>query len=135
MMTDWCSKISLFSWLSGDSTDRANHQPSHQASTNHASSKSNDRPAEATESYPNETTKRTKSPQQRDTPSRSFNQYSKNENTIYFHKASGTNFDAKVVGVHFDDDPENPYYTIQYTARDGEQVERQTTEDRLLPVE
>ncbi|GAX21311.1 hypothetical protein FisN_1Lh145 [Fistulifera solaris] len=131
-MADWCSKISLFSWFSGDSTDGKNPQPSNHATRNHASS---ERPADVNELKADETTQRTKPSQRRDTPCRSFNKYSKNENTIYFHKASGTNFDAKVVGVHFDDDPENPYYTIQYTARDGEKVERQTTEDRLLPVE
>jgi hypothetical protein len=135
-MADWCSKISFFSWLSGDSTDGKNQQ---QPSNNKASRKNHhansERPADVNKWNTDETTQHRQPSQPRDTLCRSFSKYSKNENTIYFHKASGTNFEAKVVGVHSDDDPENPYYTIQYTAQDGEKVERQTTEDRLLPVE
>lgn len=127
-MTDWCNKISLFSWLSGESTDRQSQR------SKTASQKQKDLPADTKIRYSNET-KQQRPQQRRGEQSHSFNKYSKNDNTIYFHKASGTNFDAKVVGVHFDDDPENPYYTIQYTASDGERVERQTTEDRLLPID
>lgn len=122
--------MSLFSWLSGDSaTERENH-PSNMAKNNQ---KQKDPPTESNLRYPNES-ERSRPTQTRDEQSQSFNKYSKNDKTIYFHKASGTNFDAKIVGVHFDDDPENPYYTIQYTSSDGERVERQTTDDRLLPV-
>ena len=54
--------------------------------------------------------------------------------------------DAVVVGVHFDDGPENPYYTIKYKKQceeildDGSkkttvrEVEKQTNPDRLSRV-
>ena len=64
----------------------------------------------------------------------------------YHHKATHTFFDAHVVGVHLDDGPDKPYYTIKYTTRDvavdenGKQdiseliMEKQTTCDRLERV-
>lgn len=128
-MTDWCSKIGLFSWLSGDSKTETNNQPSKTAKN---IPKQRNPPTDFN-LWPSNNTERSRPNQRHE--EQSFNKYSKNDPTVYFHKASGTNFDAKIVGVHFDDDPENPYYTIQYTASDGERVERQTTEDRLLPVD
>lgn len=125
-MNDWCNKINLFSWLTGVST---NSDKELSKTTNR---EQQERPAaESNHRQPNETDRQLQD--QSHETSDSANKYSKNQNTLYFHKASGTKFDAKVVGVHFDDDPDNPYYTIQYTCSDGERVERQTTEDRLSP--
>ena len=61
----------------------------------------------------------------------------KNQRARYLHKASGEWFDAQVVGVHHDDGPDNPYYTIQYQSSqdDGKRIEKQTTGDRLDSVE
>ena len=60
----------------------------------------------------------------------------KNQRALYLHKASGQQVDAQVVGVHHDDGPDNPYYTIQYQpSQDGERIEKQTTGDRLDTVE
>jgi hypothetical protein len=59
----------------------------------------------------------------------------KKQSARYLHKASKRWFDAHVVGVHLDDGPDNPYYTIKYQSTDGEWIEKQTTQERLEPVE
>ena len=36
--------------------------------------------------------------------------YAKRQRVSYTHKGTGTQYDALVVGVHFDDGPDKPYY-------------------------
>ena len=68
----------------------------------------------------------------------------KNQRVRYYHKMSDTWIDdAHVVGVHLDDGPDKPYYTISYPCDGGfgggdtdgnvqrKRTEKQTTEDRL----
>jgi hypothetical protein len=60
----------------------------------------------------------------------------------YFHKPTEQHFEAVVVGVHLDDGPDQPYYTVRYkrpdvTDDDGTEriifteIDKQTTPDRL----
>ena len=66
-----------------------------------------------------------------------LNQYTKQQRVRYFHKTSDQWIDeAIVVGVHYDDGPDKPYYTIKYSRPEDEAtIEKQTTEDRLEEVE
>ncbi len=36
--------------------------------------------------------------------------FAKRQRVIYLHRGTNTQYDAIVVGVHFDDGPDNPYY-------------------------
>lgn len=67
----------------------------------------------------------------------SRNQFTKQQRVRYYHKISDQRIDeAVVVGVHYDDGPDKPYYTIKYNRpQDGSTMEKQTTEDRLEEVE
>jgi hypothetical protein len=74
--------------------------------------------------------------QQRENDAKSQGLYVKKQRCHYFHKGSKQWFrDAHIAGVHFDDGPDRPYYTIVYTKKneDGstERIEKQTTPDRL----
>lgn len=72
--------------------------------------------------------------------------FAKKQRVKYHHKGTDTVYDAVVVGVHFDDGPDHPYYTIKYSRIDSElgedgteretaqEVEKQTTPDRLERV-
>mmetsp|Transcript_4813 Transcript_4813/g.6490 ORF Transcript_4813/g.6490 Transcript_4813/m.6490 type:complete len:165 (-) Transcript_4813:1409-1903(-) len=70
----------------------------------------------------------------------------KKQFVIYHHKASKKKYYSQVVGVHFDDGPDRPYYTIKYERNEEiseeggnvrmciEVVEKQTTPDRLIRI-
>lgn len=70
----------------------------------------------------------------------------KKQRVRYYHKIADTYFPAFVVGVHFDDGPDRPYYTIKYkkpeseTDSDGKEhttfhsIEKQTDSNRLTTV-
>eukprot|EP00978_Attheya_sp_CCMP212_P002670 scaffold5469_cov54-Attheya_sp.AAC.2 len=68
----------------------------------------------------------------------------KQQRVKYHHKASDAYYDAVIIGVHFDDGPDRPYYTIKYkkpeTDENGAEradfleIEKQTTVDRLERV-
>lgn len=72
--------------------------------------------------------------------------FAKKQRVRYLNKLTNSVCDAVVVGVHFDDGPENPYYTIRYKKQceeilDGgskkttvREVEKQTDPDRLSRV-
>jgi prolyl oligopeptidase PreP (S9A serine peptidase family) len=74
--------------------------------------------------------------------------FAKKQRVRYHNKRTNSVCDAVVVGVHYDDGPNNPYYTIKYKAQyetgevldDGSkkatiiEVEKQTTPDRLSRV-
>ena len=72
--------------------------------------------------------------------------FAKKQRVRYFNKVSNSICDAVVVGVHFDDGPQDPYYTIKYKKQceeileDGtkkttlREVEKQTNPDRLSRV-
>mmetsp|Transcript_47739 Transcript_47739/g.144347 ORF Transcript_47739/g.144347 Transcript_47739/m.144347 type:complete len:164 (-) Transcript_47739:228-719(-) len=55
----------------------------------------------------------------------------KKQRVSYHHKASDRRYEAVVVGVHYDDGPDHPYYTIKYSKENDEEMEKQTTPDRL----
>lgn len=59
--------------------------------------------------------------------------FCKHQRARYLHKASQSWFDdSYVVGVHYDDGIDRPYYTIVYRPNPIEEpVEKQTTRDRL----
>ena len=63
--------------------------------------------------------------------------FTKKQRCFYFHKPTEMWLDtAQVVGVHCEDDPQNPYYTIQYSPLDSDEViEKQTTRNRLAYIE
>lgn len=65
------------------------------------------------------------------------NQYTKQQRVRYYHKISDQWIgEAVIVGVHYDDGPDKPYYTIKYNRpEDGSTMEKQTTDDRLEEVE
>ena len=70
-----------------------------------------------------------------------------NQQASYFCKATETRYDATIVGVHFDDGPDRPYYTVRFWRNEVENeeeggesvvrrsVEKQTTPDRLERVD
>ena len=72
------------------------------------------------------------------------NSFCKNQRVRYLHKASGRQYEAVVVDVHFDDGIDRPYFTIRYHRQSddnngGEEslpelIEKQTTSDRLSYV-
>jgi hypothetical protein len=41
---------------------------------------------------------------------RNIGQYAKKQRVSYHHRGSNKQYDAIIVGVHFDDGPTNPYY-------------------------
>ncbi|KAI2503735.1 hypothetical protein MHU86_10716 [Fragilaria crotonensis] len=76
------------------------------------------------------------------------NTFVANQQVTYFFKATETWYDATIAGVHYDDGPDRPYYTIRFWRNDIEfdedhcvesavrrVVEKQTTPDRLRRVE
>lgn len=78
---------------------------------------------------------------------RERNQFAKNQRVSY--TASGKMYDAIIVGVHLDDDPDKPYYTIKYKRLEDNadvdglsktvtpnmiEVEKQTNTERLTSV-
>mmetsp|Transcript_1144 Transcript_1144/g.2652 ORF Transcript_1144/g.2652 Transcript_1144/m.2652 type:complete len:149 (-) Transcript_1144:94-540(-) len=72
--------------------------------------------------------------------------FAKKQRVQYRNKANNTICDAVVVGVHFDDGLDKPYYTIRYKKQSEEEkqdgmkrvsvvdVEKQTNPDRLTRV-
>ena len=72
--------------------------------------------------------------------------FAKKQRVRYLNKMTNAVCDAVVVGVHYDDGPDKPYYTIKYkkqceeTLDDGSkkttvrEVEKQTNPDRLSRV-
>lgn len=63
------------------------------------------------------------------------NSFCKNQRVQYLHKASGRQYEAVVVDVHFDDGIDRPYFTIRYqSGSPPEMIEKQTTIDRLSYV-
>lgn len=72
--------------------------------------------------------------------------FAKRQRVQYLHKQTNTNYDAVIQGVHLDDGPDRPYYTIKYKRpetifeEDGSEreeiieIEKQTTPDRLRRV-
>ena len=72
--------------------------------------------------------------------------FAENQRVRYLNKTTNSICDAVVVGVHYDDGPDNPYYTIKYKKQceeildDGSkkttvrEVEKQTNPDRLSRV-
>mmetsp|Transcript_50790 Transcript_50790/g.61209 ORF Transcript_50790/g.61209 Transcript_50790/m.61209 type:complete len:147 (-) Transcript_50790:225-665(-) len=72
--------------------------------------------------------------------------FAKKQRVQYLHKQTNQHYDAVIQGVHLDDGPDRPYYTIIYkrkdtiTDDDGTEretiieIEKQTTPDRLKRV-
>lgn len=70
-----------------------------------------------------------------------------NQQVSYFFKANETRYNATIVGVHYDDGPDRPYYTVRFWRNEVEDndegiesvvcqiVEKQTTPDRLERVD
>jgi hypothetical protein len=76
------------------------------------------------------------------------NAFVANQQVLYLFKATETWYDATIAGVHFDDGPDRPYYTIRFWRNEIEYdedhcvesavrriVEKQTTPDRLRRVD
>eukprot|EP00568_Trieres_chinensis_P002263 CAMPEP_0183295164 /NCGR_PEP_ID=MMETSP0160_2-20130417/3223_1 /TAXON_ID=2839 ORGANISM="Odontella Sinensis, Strain Grunow 1884" /NCGR_SAMPLE_ID=MMETSP0160_2 /ASSEMBLY_ACC=CAM_ASM_000250 /LENGTH=161 /DNA_ID=CAMNT_0025456597 /DNA_START=110 /DNA_END=592 /DNA_ORIENTATION=+ len=69
--------------------------------------------------------------------------FAKKQRVKYHHKATNKFYDAVIVGVHLDDGPDKPYYTITYDKLEAEvtddgkenkvirKVEKQTYPERL----
>lgn len=69
--------------------------------------------------------------------------FCKRQRVMYHHRSKDAFYEAVIVGVHYDDGPNKPYYTIRYkttetlTDEQGKtfsqemDVEKQTTPDRL----
>jgi len=72
--------------------------------------------------------------------------FAKRQRVQYLHKQTDVSYDAVIQGVHLDDGPDKPYYTIKYkkqitfTDDDGNErsdiceIEKQTNPDRLRRV-
>uniref|UniRef100_A0A7S2JSX7 Uncharacterized protein n=1 Tax=Leptocylindrus danicus TaxID=163516 RepID=A0A7S2JSX7_9STRA len=71
----------------------------------------------------------------------------KKQKVLYYHKSNDKKYYAVIVGVHFDDGPDRPYYTIKYQRPDtivdengvehvtgNLEIEKQTTPDRLIRI-
>lgn len=83
---------------------------------------------------------------EKDAEARGPNFYAKRQRVRYHNKATNSVCDAYIVGVHYDDGPNHPYYTIKYKRQceeilqDGSkrtvvrEVEKQTNPDRLSRV-
>jgi prolyl oligopeptidase PreP (S9A serine peptidase family) len=83
---------------------------------------------------------------EKDAKARGPNFYAKKQRVRYHNKATNSVCDAYIVGVHYDDGPNHPYYTIKYKRQceeileDGSkrtmvrEVEKQTNPDRLSRV-
>ena len=83
---------------------------------------------------------------EKDAEARGSNFYAKRQRVRYHNKATNSVCDAYIVGVHYDDGPNHPYYTIKYKRQceeilqDGSkrtvvrEVEKQTNPDRLSRV-
>jgi len=71
---------------------------------------------------------------EREMKARAEGKFTKNQRARY-QKSPDMIHDAHIVGVHYDDGVENPYYTIQYERENGDRVEKQTTPDRLEHVD
>mmetsp|Transcript_7816 Transcript_7816/g.11228 ORF Transcript_7816/g.11228 Transcript_7816/m.11228 type:complete len:174 (-) Transcript_7816:175-696(-) len=86
------------------------------------------------------------SQREREIQAESRNAYVKKQRVKYHYRAMDSWHDAVILGVHLDDGPDKPYYTIKYQKADvtmDEQgnevaslveVEKQTTPDRLQRV-
>eukprot|EP00591_Stephanopyxis_turris_P011643 CAMPEP_0195520900 /NCGR_PEP_ID=MMETSP0794_2-20130614/17609_1 /TAXON_ID=515487 /ORGANISM="Stephanopyxis turris, Strain CCMP 815" /LENGTH=149 /DNA_ID=CAMNT_0040650339 /DNA_START=245 /DNA_END=694 /DNA_ORIENTATION=- len=53
----------------------------------------------------------------------------------YHHRGSDEHYDAVIMGVHLDDGPDKPYYTIKYQRRDKVIDEDGVEQDVLLDIE
>ena len=83
---------------------------------------------------------------EKDAEARGPNFYAKKQRVRYHNKATNSVCDAYIVGVHYDDGPNHPYYTIKYkrqceeVLQDGSkrtvvrEVEKQTNPGRLSRV-
>jgi hypothetical protein len=83
---------------------------------------------------------------EKDAEARGPNFYAKKQRVRYHNKATNSICDAYIVGVHYDDGPNHPYYTIkckrqcEEVLQDGSkrtvvrEVEKQTNPDRLSRV-
>jgi hypothetical protein len=73
---------------------------------------------------------------QREEEAAASGSFAKHQRVRYYHKTSDTWIEeAEVIGVHHDDGPE-AYYTIQYFHPEtSDKMEKQTTKDRLQPLE
>ena len=58
--------------------------------------------------------------------------YKKGDNVLYINKNTGKTEKAKIIKVHYDDNP--PYYTIKFTDSDGNKIVRETVIERLKPI-
>mmetsp|Transcript_31773 Transcript_31773/g.48737 ORF Transcript_31773/g.48737 Transcript_31773/m.48737 type:complete len:172 (-) Transcript_31773:68-583(-) len=86
------------------------------------------------------------SQRQRELEAESRGAYIAKQRVKYHYRAMDSFHDAVILGVHLDDGPDKPYYTIQYQKADVTlnehgheeaslvQVEKQTTPDRLQRV-
>jgi uncharacterized protein with LGFP repeats len=84
--------------------------------------------------------------QQREEVASARGAFVENQRVRYFFKANDTWYDATIVGVHYDDGPDRPYYTIRFWRNGVEYdenhmesvvrqvVEKQTTPERLERV-
>jgi len=73
-------------------------------------------------------------------------QFAKKQRVSYHHRATNKRYDAVIIGVHLDDGPDKPYYTIKYNQTEcfvdacGVEeekectVEKQTNPDRLTAL-
>lgn len=99
------------------------------------------RPAPPTEEEINRQLVKAQQKREKDAASRN-DSYVVNQRVRYYFKGTETWYDAVIAGVHLDDGPDRPYYTIAYWRHDVEgeeavvarRVEKQTTPDRLERV-
>lgn len=54
---------------------------------------------------------------------------------MYYVKSEEIKFSANILGVHFDDGPDKPYYTIEYVNEEGNKIEKQTTGERIRKLD
>ncbi|GMH92839.1 hypothetical protein TrVE_jg10825 [Triparma verrucosa] len=53
---------------------------------------------------------------------------------VWYLKSEQEKVEAKILGVHYDDGPDKPYYTIEFGGQEGK-VEKQTTGERIRKLE
>ena len=138
-------------WMGGNASSSS---PDEQTSKQRAKSKSNDTCAAREQPTTSSTTRndeatrerRIETQKQMEVDALKRGHFAKRQRVRYHHRSTDTYYDAVVTGVHFDDGPDKPYYSIKYKRPevqhddDGNESttitlrETQTTPDRLLSL-
>lgn len=132
MTSSWCSKVNIFGGWFGSTAASIRNKAT--PTEEELSLQEEERGNDDAEREQEQKDMLLRGQKEREDLAIAAGKFVKNQRARYVHKATEEWFDAWVVGVHLDDGPDNPYYTIQYHSRDGEWIEKQTTSNRMAFV-